>query len=237
MRQFTELLNSSHGPCLIIGNGPSLRDIPEWFLSDAYPSFACNFFNYHRPEVWLDHLVLTDRSTIEEPNVYKHLFSKTKVLVFDRWIDYVPESEKHRVYGWANKVDKIDGFTFGDVYGQYFPTSGHAAVWMADKMGYDRFYLVGMDGTSQQRELSGVDSEGRSNIPHFYNTEEKPAKNSMLWDIAWGNIYRHMYHNRGKEIINLSTETAITQLPREDLREHIATNPHRRMWTKHIERA
>ena len=78
-------------------------------------------------------------------------------------------------------------------------------------MGYDEFFLVGMDGTSQQRELAGTDEEGKSNVPHFY--DEHPGKNSILWDIAWGNI-AHFLGKKGKSITNLSTETAITQIER-----------------------
>lgn len=94
-------------------------------------------------------------------------------------------------------------------------------------MGYDEFYLIGMDGTSQQRELAGTDEEGKSNVPHFY--DEHPGKDSMLWDIAWGNI-AHFLAKKGKSITNLSTETAITQIERRSYLDY--WNPDTGMWKR-----
>lgn len=232
----SEIKDSSHGPCLIIGNGPSLNEIPAWFLNESYPTFACNFFTHHRPDILVDNLAMIDKFTIENENVWNSVPDTTRVLVFEKWLQFVQRPTHPQIVSWANRDDLIPGFTSGDIYGQYFPTTGHACVWLADVMGYDRFYLVGMDGTAQLREISGVDLEGRSEIPHFYNTEDKAQRQSKLWDISWGNMYRHMRYTRGKEIINLSTQTHITQLPRQDINEHIQTDPHSRMWSEHLER-
>lgn len=217
LMNINSLRDTESGPCLIIGNGPSLNETPQW-VAEPYPVFACNFFPCYQPGVPVDFLVMIDRKTIQSDHLWDALRPPTKVLCFERWMDDVPGRRAVNVFSWANRDDMIPGFTVGSVYGQYFPTSGHAAVWLADIIGYDEFYLVGMDGTSQQKELDGTDDRGKSNVPHFY--DDHPAKNSMLWDIAWGNLYRYMRHERGKEIINLTPGTAVTQLPKVDYAEH-----------------
>ena len=226
------LRGTGSGPCIIIGNGPSLNVTPQW-VSEYYPTFACNFFPYYQPGVPVDYLTMIDRKTIQSAPLWSRIRRPTKVLCFERWIDDAPDHEAD-VYSWANRDDLIPGFTAGSVYGQYFPTSGHAAVWLADLIGFDEFYLIGMDGTSQQRELDGVDDEGKSNVPHFY--DEHPAKNSTLWDIAWGNLYRYMRHEKGKEIINLTPDTAITQLPKVNYAEHFKSHPNSGLWAEYQER-
>jgi hypothetical protein len=225
------MYNTKKGACLIIGNGPSLNDIPDAILGNSYPNFGCNFFPMHKPNVWLDNLVMTDKSTMMNKWLWEKIMPTTKVFCFARWVLEVPVPRE--VIPWANFDEPIKGFTYGDQWGQYFPTSAHAACWVAHWLGYEKFYLVGMDGTSQARELSGVDEFGKSHVPHFY--DDNPGKDSKLWDIAWGNMYRFMY-KRGKEIVNLSSRTAITQLPRESWREHFKTHHNSRLWTEHIER-
>lgn len=202
--------NTESGPCLIIGNGPSLKDAPFGLL-DGIPNFACNFFPVHMRGVGVDHLVMIDRTSMRSDKLWDAVNPLTLVFCFAKWAGMFPRRD-NTVY-WANKDSPIKGFTSSNVWGQYFPTSAHAAVWIGDFMGFDEFFLIGMDGTSQQRELVGTDGEGRSNVPHFY--DEHPGKNSMLWDIAWGNI-AHFLGEKGKSITNLSTKTAITQIERRD---------------------
>ncbi len=202
--------NTESGPCLIIGNGPSLKDAPFGLL-DGIPNFACNFFPMYMHGVGVDHLVMIDRASMKSDKLWDVINPLTLVFCFAKWAGTFPRHDN--AVWWVNKHNPIKGFTSSNLWGQYFPTSAHAAVWIGDAMGYDEFFLIGMDGTSQERELAGTDEEGRSNVPHFY--DDHPGKNSMLWDIAWGNI-AHFLGEKGKSITNLSTQTAITQIERRD---------------------
>ena len=202
--------DTQSGPCLIVGNGPSLKDFPFHFVG-VIPTFACNFFPMYAPEAYIDYLVMIDKQTMVSEKLWDCIRPHTLAFCFVKWAGVLPK--RKNVVWWANKKEPIDGFSFGDVWGQYFPTSAHAACWIADVMGFDDIYLVVMEGTSQARELSGVDEFGKSSIPHFY--DDNPAKDSMLWDIAWGNM-AHYLGQKGKSITNLSTKTAITQLMRRN---------------------
>lgn len=228
MRSLSELKGSASGPCLIIGNGPSLADIPK-FVINSYPNFACNFFPVHVRDVVVDHLVVTDKLVMKNRKLWDAVDATTTVFAFARWVDEV--DIPRGVVPYMNTEDPIPGFTMGSVWGQYFPTSAHAACWIADYIGYEKFLLVGMDGTVQVRELDGVDDEGRSNLPHFYDPNHE-GRHSKLWDIAWGNMYRFMY-KKGKEIVNLSTKTEITQLPQEDWHVYFGTHYNRWVWAEY----
>jgi len=209
-RTVQDYRDTQSGPCLIVGNGPSLIDFPFHSIG-TIPSFACNFLPLHAPAVHYDYLVMTDKKTMLSEKLWKWVRPEVLAFCFQKWAGSFPKRDN--IVWWMNKDDPIEGFSFGDVWGQYFPTSAHAACWIADVMGFDDIYLVGMDGTSQQRELSGVDEFGKSTVPHFY--DDHPGKDSMLWDIAWGNM-AHYLARRNKTITNLSSKTAITQLIRRN---------------------
>jgi hypothetical protein len=211
--QLEDLKNTRSGDILIIGNGPSLIDIPIKFASQ-FPMFACNFYPMHAPGAHVDYLGMIDRGTILNDDLWSYIRPDTLVFPFARWATKCPP-RRHKVCWWKNDFDPIRGLTDGSIYGTYFPTTGHAAVWLADIMGYETFYLVGMDGTSQVGQAEFFDEQGKSNIPHFYDDKPNEQKASRAWDIAWGNLLHHV-GRKGKKIINLSTRTAITQLPRED---------------------
>ena len=219
------------GPCLIIGNGPSLSDIPIDFIN-SIPNFGCNFLPLHAKGTQIDYLVMIDKVTMKSEKLWEWILPNTLVFCFARWAGVVKRDD--RQVWWAKRDELMPGFSGSDLWGQFFPTSAHAAVWIGDVMGYDEFYLVGMDGTSQQKELAGTDGEGRSNVPHFYDNH--PGKNSVLWDIAWGNMAYHL-KERGKSITNLSTKTAITQIPRRDYLDFYEPNIGCWVWPEHHKRA
>ena len=110
------LENSARGPCMIIGNGPSLNKIPLW-VPEQYPTFACNFFPYYEPRVLLDYLVMIDRASIQNDYLWDAIRLKTKTLCFERWIDDVPSHSTGDVFSWANRDDLIPGFKAGFICG------------------------------------------------------------------------------------------------------------------------
>jgi hypothetical protein len=218
IRQFKSVFDTESGPALIIGNGPSLNKTPLELI-DLAPSFACNYFPMHARQAAgsLDYLVMTDKGVIRNEKLWEHLWP-LPVFVFARWLSEIPKGVdwNRPIYPWVNRDDLVPGFTSGDVWGQYFPTSGHVAAWIAIKMGFSPIYLVGMDCTVQVGSIEGVDDTGHSKLPHFY--DDNPGRPSALWDIAWGNI-NLWAQQRGAEIINLSWVTEITQLPWKDYRD------------------
>jgi len=232
-RTIRELWGTATGPCLIIGNGPSLNDIPDDFL-EQYPNFGCNFIPMHR-QFRLDHLVMIDACTYTKTEIWECISPSTRVLVFAKAIEFIRDERRKNIIFWANKTEKIPGMTYGNKWGSYFPTSGHAAVWLADYIGYTEFLLVGVDGTKQARHFDEVDSYGRSLIPHFYDDGHEGVQ-SVLWDMAWGNLLWHM-SSKGKPITNLSTRTAMTQLPRERWEDYAKSGLDRRLRSVDFERA
>ena len=218
--------DTQSGPCLIVGNGPSLNSTPL-NIAGAIPTFACNFFPMHVPAAHIDYLVMIDKQTIVSEKLWDCIRPHTLAFCFAKWAGAF-KKRKNTVW-WANKKDPIDGFSCGSVWGQYFPTSAHAACWIADIMGFDDIYLVGMDGTSQVGSIDDFDESGRSNIPHFY--DDHPAKDSMLWDIAWGNM-AHYLVQRNKSITNLSSKTAITQVLRRNHLDFFESDTGRWKWPR-----
>ena len=180
--------------CLIVGNGPSLNDIPDELL-EKYISFGCNrIWERYEPTYYF-----ACDSWVPEENPFEYCSLRSPIFVpspgMDEWgADY---RFKHRPGTmWLKDVDEN---YLNDPGIQYIGTP-HAMLQVAYFMGFQEFLLVGMDNTGGPAH-------------HFYEFEEDDNRevDPELWDWGFG-LLKVCFTPR--VIVNLSTHTTITNLPR-----------------------
>lgn len=188
------------GPILIVGNGPSLNDIPNEFL-EKYPSFGCNSIHlregfrptyYAVADDWIPGLWQRQYEVFRDipkfcnarmPSLLNG-FDGENLYKFNRkeggvWID-------QRKYGPDYLVDP--GISYCGVT--------HAMIQIADWMGYEKFYLVGCDNTGDAK--------------HFYQEQyHQNAFNPVVWEWEYGRLQVCLIP---KPMFNLSTRGHIKAL-------------------------
>jgi hypothetical protein len=158
-------LPDHHGEtCIIIGNGPSLRDVPAAFLA-KYPTFGANYINRlpFQPTYYIsiDSRVLTN----DAAEIYD-VAKSAKLAFISNYIPDNPALAKLRSLPNVVPVGK-DTFVFA---GERF-MSGNTCVYVALKiaffMGFERVLLVGVDHTQSFEHFTadyprgnGVNFEG-----------------------------------------------------------------------------
>ena len=193
------------GPCLIVGNGPSLNDIPNDFL-EKYPSFGCNLI-FKRPFFKPTYYTAVDRWVLDGhgAELLREL-PETPVFVPS------PELEDYSgngVHHFRHKPGSCD-LMERDLYPDYMTERGiawrgvtHAMLQIAFFMGFDRFYLVGCDNTPDAK--------------HFYEEEVNEYQvDQDLWEWGFDTLQVSFLP---KPIINLSTRGEIKCLPRGDWKQ------------------
>ena len=196
---------SQRGSCLIVGNGPSLNDIPDAFLR-KYPSFGCNLI------------------------FLRQTFAPTFYVTVDRWVvdgfggeilsrfmaipKFVPRPELDdwggaSVYRFLHNPGELS-LLERDLRPDFMRETGiawrgvtHAMLQLAFFMGFDRFYLVGCDNTPDAK--------------HFYGEEVNDHEvDRDLWEWGFDTLQVSFLP---KPIVNLSTRGEISCLPRGDWRQ------------------
>lgn len=207
--------------CLIIGNGPSLNDIPDWFLN-SYLNFGCNLIHeregftptyYVAVDGWV-HREMGDTINEIYADVPKFLPTPNR----DAWVGPNIYRFHHRagplwpyskVPLWPSDILSARGITFKNVT--------HVSVQLAYFMGFKTMLLVGMDNTMPE--------EG-GNIkhvpwPHFYHLEPDPKMPGQPLECE--EAFRILMEGMKPDVqmINISTETSMTKIPRQDWRQWI----------------
>lgn len=181
--------------CLILGNGPSLNDVPLSIL-DRYTTIGANtiFKSGFRPTYF----------TAVDKRVY-HEFGEELNKKYRDIPKFIPTPnldiwESENIYRWYHRPGPLWPYVKGvpfpnnmlDENGITYSCVMHVQMQLAYFMGFDTFLFVGMDHTIEKREhFWGID-EGMPEIP--------PAE-------LWAEGYKILREGMGVIMINLSSQS------------------------------
>lgn len=199
-----EFYNSTSGPCVVIGNGPSLNDIPDSFL-DRFPTFGCNTFHMrgYKPT----YFVVADDWIPGLWQKQHEAFRGIPKFCLDR-MPSLQNWDGENIHRWHRKDGAIwvDRDKYGPTYlnnpGIAFVGIVHAVLQIADWMGYNKFYLVGCDNTGDSK--------------HFHEEDlgSEPFRPD-LWEMGFAILQTCLVP---RAIVNLSTRHRINGLAWADWR-------------------
>lgn len=198
--------------CIIIGNGPSLNDIPLEFL-ESYPTFGTNriyLMEDFEPTYYVSVNPLVISQSVEEinklscPKYIRHTHA-------DKIKDSIPlYSAGHWTFSKDPLKYVFEGFTVTYVCMQL-------AYWL----GFQNVLLVGVDhyfktkGNPNQEVISKGDDPN-----HFSKDYFNKGVSWNLPDLANSEraykLAKRIYNKDGRQIYNLTTKTALDVYPRED---------------------
>jgi len=228
-KRFQLLQGTESGECIVIGNGPSLRTIPRWFLATR-PTFGSNRLFHQAAFLPTNYVFYDSFDCIEIFNaVYQ---SRRFVFEAIRGKNKMPD-EIADAY-WCADLDRKVGFDFREKgiredtppRGVIYHSTAHAAAWLASFLGYSTILLVGVDCsrgndglTKSQRIKYGVDREGRQLPPHFFGPKHPEVECHTNWNKDWGSLNAALKLRGTAEIINLSDGTYCDTLPIKSWRD------------------
>lgn len=198
---------------IVVGCGPSLKNIPLGFLESRI-NIGVNLLRQHIPWLALDYWLALDQTTVSEYDVLPSVEGILKFIPhgFQNWFEKMGHWNDEFVS--LALLDEVEGAPYSKDYGVAYSSSLPAAAQLAIEMGARRVFVTGFDCVRKG------DSPGHYNLPHFYNAEI-PGVYEESWDIQFGALHRHA-ENLGVEIINLSNPTMSRMLPKDDYRNYWA---------------
>ena len=197
--------------CLIIGNGPSLANVPNEFLS-KYPTFGSNrIFLKFTPDYYsyLDKVFVG--TNIEE---IKKLECKAK-YIRSEYASLIPGAFPIRQIGGM-------GFSFNPfthVVGGY--TITYTNLQLAYWYGFERVGLIGVDHEykDEGEALSWHTGQDNSHFsPFYYSEDESWLMNNFSITEPYYKLAREVYERDKREIINITDGGALEIFEREDWR-------------------
>lgn len=190
--------------CVVIGNGPSLRSVPDAFL-DGYPTFGGNGIFKRFPP---DHYVNVDpdrskflawMSQLNAMTSRKYILAAHSQLV----VDSVPLHVIHE-----------SGFSFEPlhrVYGYFSVIT--VMLQLVCAMDYKTVLLVGLDHRYIEPEGKRAWHRAGQDVNHFVTDYYPGGSNWMAPDLVklglWFAQARMIFESRGKRIVNLTDGTAL----------------------------
>ncbi len=198
--------------CLIIGNGPSLADVPNEFLA-KYPTFGSN-------RVYLKFT----------PDYYsyldKHFVGKNieEIKKLDCKAKYIRREYASKVPGAIPMLQAGGlGFSFDPldfVYGGY--TITYTNLQLAYWHGFERVGLIGVDHEYKDAgdPLTWHTGKDKSHFSKDYYAEDETwLINDFSNTEPFYKLARKVYERDGREIINLTDGGALEIFEREDWRD------------------
>jgi len=199
--------------CLIIGNGPSLNDIPNHFLNQ-YTTFGSNLINRRKGFTPTYYSTVDSRVMREfRGEIMAKLFHIPKFLPspnLDQWTGPNIYRFRHRpgplwphaLAGelWPRELLHDKGITY--------TTVTHVLMQLAYYMGFNTMLFVGLDNTPRRGQ-------------HFYSGDEWKGQPDMdVWDRGYGALRHGMIMSRPTiKMWNLSTYSEVTTIPKGDWRD------------------
>ena len=197
-------------PVLIIGNGPSLAEIPDSFLK-KYDSFGSNLI-YKREDFTPTYYATVDSRVMREfqDEVMEAFSDIPKFLPtpnLDKW-------QGPNIYRFYHRPGPLWPHPLaGALYprelmeekGITYVTVTNVLMQIAFYMGFRTMLCVGLDNTPKRGH-------------HFYEGDDWKGQPDME---TWSNSYGTLLHgfrfaDPSTSILNLSTYTEVTSLPQED---------------------
>lgn len=202
---------------IVIGNGPSLNDIPNSFLY-SYPTFGTN------------HIHLRENFT---PTYYVAV----NALMLDQSLSEIESLTSNYKFIRDNYADRVNGsvpiksnfFDRFSYWPEYWINEGgtvtYVALQLAFWMGFKRILLVGVD--------HDYVFEGAPNEEHFLG---EPDRNHFderyFWGSKWNNpdlaqsetsywYAKRVFEANYRDIFNCSTRTKLEVFPKADWRDFV----------------
>jgi len=204
MDDSAKLFNKKTGPIVIIGNGPSLNDIPDRFLR-RFPTFGCNTIHLRGDFIPTYYAAADEWVTVgwwaRLAALFKDIpkFHSSSMSILKEWDGANLYTYKRREGAvWLNPSElRPDYLT---EHGIPFMGITHAMIQIAAFMGYKKFYLVGCDNTNTGE--------------HFYHEKlHEYTVSTDHWEWAFDTLQSCLLP---RPIINLSTRGKIECLPWAD---------------------
>jgi hypothetical protein len=202
--------------CIVVGNGPSLNDIPLSFLNE-YPSFGTNriyLLNGFSP--W--YYVATNPLVLSQFLPEIKAMDCIKKFVPDNWEHAIPGSLGMHMRG--GRYFSIEGKRIHEGY-----TVTYVCLQLAYYMGFTRVLLVGVDHSYQYAGHPNEEYVLEGDDPNHFTPE-------YFTGCAWNNpdlreselsytLALLAFNDAGREIINCSTKTQLLVFPRGDWRDYV----------------
>lgn len=193
---------------LIIGAGPSLRNIPPAFL-ESRRSVTVNLVPAWYPFLHFDYWVALDKHTVD-PEIYNavpSLSERTFKFVPRRYRNWIEQKTDFWDESWVElRLPEVPGVPWSKDYGAAFSSSLPAGAELAILMGAQRVLVVGFDCTRRNSAVTHYQ------LPHFYGAD-LPGEYEESWDRQFGRL-RDWADDQGVEILNLSEPTVSRYLRR-----------------------
>lgn len=195
--------------CLIVGNGPSLADIPLRFLRQ-YPSFGSNLV-YKLEGFKPTYYATVDRRVMRE-------YGEEVIQAFGDIPKFIPRPNLdawqgenfYRFYHrpgplWPHNLEKLWPRDLLGETGITFLSVTHVLMQLAYFMGFETMLCVGLDNHQPHN--------------HFYGWDENAPGTPPIdkWDEGYGILAEGF---KPRRVINLSTRTAVTSLERDDWKSY-----------------
>lgn len=209
---------ASGDTCIVIGNGPSLKDVPDSFLS-RYDTFGTNRI-YLRKGFCPSFYVAVNPLVIQQ--------STANIRSMESYAKFIANDYAGSIPGaYPLHSAALPYFSFNpwkQIYEGYTVT--FVCLQLAYYLGYKRVLLVGVDHKYQYKGMPNqeVVSEG-SDPNHFdpsyfgkgvaWNLPDLENSEKAYW------LAKHAFAADGREIINLTTDTALSVFDRQPLGDYL----------------
>ena len=202
--------------CIVIGNAPSLKNMPVSFLRSR-PSMGMNYAAWYKEK--MDNFESTYWAALDcgcfeniprlDPEVPAFIPERFKNHILDNGWD----RETNIYYALKDKIPGL-GYTKGTRYSSTLIAGIHI---MASVMGFKLILVVGFN--CERPEATQGFGIGKTSAPHWYDDDGKKGAYQLSWDtqVQW---LQKFLEPQGVEILNLSTETMSINLPRADWRDY-----------------
>jgi hypothetical protein len=197
--------------CLIIGNGPSLADIPNEFL-DKYPSFGSN-------RIYLKYTP-TYYAFVDRLWVGNYI---DDIVKLDCKYKHIRQEHAHKVQG-AIPIKHVGGYQFS-IYPLRYVFGGHTITYvnmqLAYYYGFRRVLLVGVDHFYHKQGALETKQKGKEQgLSHFtkdYYSEDDEwiMPDVRLTEPAY-RLAKHWFEGHEGEIINLTPGTKLDVFEKQD---------------------
>lgn len=215
-------LHNAHAgeTCVIIGNGPSLNDIPNEFLQQ-YPTFGTNRI-YLREGFTPTYYVSVNPLVIEQS-----LAEINSLSCRAKFVSYPFANQVPGCYPLVSAPISLFSKT-PDRYVYEGYTVTYVCLQLAYWMGFTRVLLVGVDHAyahsgQPNEELVAEGADVNHFHPGYFSNGAKwNAPDLLKSEIAY-RVAREVFEGANREVLNLTTQTHLNIFPKEDWRLFIGS--------------
>ena len=220
--------------CVIVCNGPSLRDVDDDFLA-KYPTFATNLIVMHETFVptyfvglGVDHFDIPERQQavwdmLDDPRLKNVFINRLWIQDFNHW--KVHSVLSGTLYGYPNYEAQEDNnatlaFSLDPLkFLSAFATTTYAEIQIAAYMGFKRILFVGLDHSydvsdpmGQHFYEQGTESAYSPPAYPWETNEEYQLKAELAYRVA-----QQVCDSLGVALINITPDSALEVFKKESI--------------------